>query len=277
MKSIYEIRVFNRYTLISCITLFLVLAISWFFVSHFAEIIFMDYSFSDDGTPLTEAQQIDAKSTYLSQILSWEMLVDSSMFYLINFIAIFFALPTLNFFQEKKSYFILGRHRFRSLTKSIVSSILSYSLISGLCTVFTFLLFYSIGGLFVTNDLDYLGEFASIFPDNFYAENPYLFFVFMVCTIYFALAFVFGMLSCGLMLWVDNQYYVLVGVLVFYFVYGVIGVWIGSDWTALFGSIVAFNTYRSTGTVFLPLIPILSLALLLVIFGIRKYRYDLNG
>lgn len=271
-KYILEFRLFNRYVIISCCALFLWLLISWFFSSNMANILFMDYNAPDIAGNIPSV----LRKAYISQIMNWETVVSGSMFYLINFLALFFALPTLNFLKEKKSYFVFGRHRFKSLPKSMLTAIFTYSLVAGLATIITFLLFYALLGIFVTNQLINIGNFASIFPSNFYALHPFLFFVFMVCTIYFALAFVFGLLCSGLMLWLNNEYYVLVIVLAFYYLYGYVGGYFNNKWFTILKSVTAFNTLNSTGETFLPLLPILGLALVLISLGVRRHKYNIN-
>ena len=263
LLSKFKIR--SRYMLLTFFFLIGGLTSSWLFASHFLEIMTMDYN-----APDLVGTKEEIRHNFLIQISTWENLVDSSMFYLINFVPILFILPTLGLFSEKRSLYVLGRHRYSSFKKTIYKDIIQYVLLSAMTVVVSFLTFYSIGGLFVYRSIDDIGGFASILPENFYMNHPYLFFVFMVCTIYFSLAIVFSLLSCALILLTDREYKVILFILLIYFLYGKLGVYTGSAWFDIFTSFTAFNTLYSTGETFLSLITLLIISLTLLVIGVNQ-------
>ena len=202
LLSKFKIRI--RYVLVAAFFLLCGLTISWVFASNFFEIMTMDYN-----APDLVGTKEEIRHNFLEQISTWETLVDSSMFYLINFIPILFILPTLGLFVEKRSLYVFGRHRYPSVKKAIYKDVVQYVLLSTMTVVVSFLVFYSIGGLFVYPSIEDIGGFASVFPEDFYINHPYLFFVFMVCTIYLSLAIVFSLLTCALVLLTDREYKVI--------------------------------------------------------------------
>lgn len=270
LQSKFKIR--SRYMLLTFIFLVGGLTSSWLFASNFLEIMTMDYNAPDLVGTKEEIRQ-----NFLKQISTWEILVDSSMFYLINFIPALFILPTLGLFAEKNSLYMLGRHRYPSFKKAIYKDVLQYVLLAALTVVVSFLIFYSIGGLFVYRSIDDIGGFASILPENFYMNHPYLFFVFMVCTIYFSLAIVFSLLACALILLTDREYKVILLVLLIYFLYGKLGVYTGSSWFDIFTSFTAFNTLYTTIETFFPLVALFIISLVLLVLGVNKTVKNIEG
>ena len=74
MKEIYKFRIKEKRMFISGIVLLLILFVSWFFESYFAEVMFfMDY----DAPDLVK----NAKEIMLHDILTWERYIDSAMRY----------------------------------------------------------------------------------------------------------------------------------------------------------------------------------------------------
>ncbi|GIP64626.1 hypothetical protein J32TS6_31810 [Virgibacillus pantothenticus] len=267
-----KLKIRSRYILLTLILLIGGLTSSWLFASNFLEIMTMDYN-----APDLVGTKEEIRRNFLEQISTWETFVDSSMFYLINFIPVLFILPTLGLFTEKRSLYVLGRHRYPSFKKAIYKDVMQYVLSSAMTVVVSFLMFYSIGGLFVYRNIDDIGGFASILPENFYMNHPYFFFVFMVCTIYLCLAIVFSLLACALILLTDREYKVILLVLLIYFLYGKLGVYTESTWFDIFTSFTAFNTIYSTGETFLPLVILLIISLILLAVGVDKTVKNIEG
>ncbi|MBO1004548.1 hypothetical protein ACFSKI_21890 [Pseudogracilibacillus auburnensis] len=270
VPSKFKIR--SRFMLLTLIFLIGGLTSSWLFASHFLEIMTMDYN-----APDLVGTKKEIRHNFLEQISTWETFVDASMFYVINFIPVLFILPTLGLFVEKRSLYVLGRHRYPSFKKAIYKDVMQYVLLSAVTVVVSFLIFYSIGGLFVYRSIDDIGGFSSILPENFYMNHPYLFFVFMVCTIYFSLAIVFSLLACALILLTDREYKVILLVLLIYFLYGKLGVYTESTWFDIFTSFTAFNTLYSTGETFIPLVILLIISLILLAVGVNKTVKNIEG
>ena len=184
---------------------------------------------------------------------------------------------------EKKSYFVFGRHRFKSFFKSLLSTILQHSFIAALVSISTFILFYAITGLFVTAEFDWMTMFGSFLPANFYPNHPLLFVIFMFVTIYFVLAFVFAFISCGIMLWIDNPYYGIFGIVIAYYLYFYVGEYLDFFFNLDFdlfwigNTVTAYDTWRTTSQVFIPLIPISLFGIGLVCFGIKRHEKNVNA
>lgn len=267
----FKYKLKSKYISLTFVLLIGGLLCSWIFASYFFEIMTMDYN-----APDLVGTKEEVRKNFLIQISTWEVLVDSSMYYLINFIPVLFILPTLGFFAYKKSVYINGRNRYKSLKKAIYKDVFTYVIISSICVVLSFVIFYSVGGVFVYRSIDDIGNFASVLPENFYMNHPYLFFVFMVCTIYLSLAIVFSLLSCALILLTDREYKVIILVLIIFFLYGKIGAYTGSVWFDIFSSFVAFNTLYTTGETFIPLIILFCFSVFLLILGVNKTNKNLE-
>ena len=260
---IYKLRIKEKRILISMISLLLLLYVTWFFESEFAEVMFfMDYD-AEDLAP-------NAKSILLDSILTWERYIDSSMRYIINFFPMFSVFPALHFLQERKSYFVLGAHRFNNYKKSIVNSIIMYSLIGGFVISISFTVFFLLGNLFLKASITNIGGFAMIFPDGFYAQNPCLFFLFMAWTIYFLIGFVLALLTCGLALFLDKEIYISIATFVIYIGLSFLGQMFDFLPFKISESVCAFNTLYSTVEIFVPAISILIFDIVLVGVGVFK-------
>jgi len=273
-------RLFNRYTLITAVSLFSVLILSWFFVSGLSEVLFMDYSAPDLGGRDHAEARGEMLPIFLQQIMSSETLINSSMTYVVLFLPLFYIFPTVTFSSELKSCFVFGVHRFKSSSKSLLLAIAQHSLIAALVSTATFILFYAIIGLFVTAHFDWMTMFGQFFHGDLYENNPLLFFIFMFCTIYFSFGFLFAFISCGLMLFIERPYFVIFGIAVAYYVYFYVGSYLDYFLSLLLGhhielfwlgnTVTAFNTYQTTLQVFIPLIPIAIFAGILVFLGVQK-------
>lgn len=268
MKKITKIRLHNSYFYLSAAVLFLALSITWFFESNFAEIMFfMDYNAPDLAPPATEA-----KIAFLDSILTWEMFIDSSMRYVVNFFPVFAVLPVIPFSFERKSHFVFGANRFQHYSKELLKSILGYAIQGGLCVSIVFIIYFTIGSPFMIATLSDIGGFASALPRGFYSLHPYLFFIFMASTIYFAIGFSFALMACGISLFTDKEYFILAIPLMIYV--GVCFLGYGFDFLPfkISESVCAFNTMYSTGEIFVPVIPLILIDTVLVIFGVKKRR-----
>jgi len=240
----------------------------------------MDYGAYDLPSVSPAENRATMLPVLLQQIMSWEVLINSSMAYVIRIMPLFFIFPTLNFAIEKKSYFSFCQDQFKSFSKCVLYSILQHSLIAAFVSISTFIIFHAIVGLFVTPTLDYITYFGSFLPDSFYANHPLLFIIFMFSTIYFAFAFVCAFTSCGLMLWIKNPYYGIANITAIYHLSFYTGSFLDAllnlnfDLFWLGNTVVAFNTFSTTSQVFIPLIPISLIGIVLVYFGIKKYAKE---
>ena len=260
-----KMNVRKKYVPLTIFSLLGALALSWVFASNFFEIMTMDYD-----APDLVGTKSEIRTNFLGQISTWEIFVDSSMFYLINFIPVFFVLVSLGLYAEKRSIYTMGRHKFKSFKKKIYKDVFEYIVLSTLTVTFTFALYFSVGSLFVYRSLEDIGGFASVLPNGFYSNHPYLFFMFMIFTIYLGLAFTFNLIAVALVLLLDQEYKVIIGVLAIYFIYGKIGAMSGLVWFDVFTSFTAFNTLYSTFETFLPLLGLLIIGLLLLVLGVNK-------
>ena len=262
-----KFKLFNKLLLVSVLLLLGSMLVSWFFASGMFAILTMDYTAPDLG----QGMKKEIQGTYIWQVMTWETLVDSSLYYLLNFLPLFIIFPALSFFQEKRSLFVLGRHRFQSVKKSLVSSCLTYSFQSALAFSGSCTLFYSIGGLFVRRGLTDIGDFASIFPVGFYERHPYLFFMFMVWSIYFVMACLFSFYACGLALLCHKEYQVMLIILATYIGCNYIGGVTGSKFFGIFNSFGAFNTVYQTHEVFYVTLPLSLLGIGVWLIGVKKF------
>lgn len=271
MNRISKYRIFNSCVIMSIGGLLLVLLISWAFNSSFMEVMFfMDYGAEDlEGT----VKEIRHALLFNTNIFTWEMYIDSAMWYLVNFLPLFAVIPVIPFLKEKKSYFVYGSNRFKSYIKTQIFTILKYGLVSGLCISVAFSLFFTIGLAYMVPSISYIGEYTSIFPENFYGEHPYLFFMFMTWSIYFAFAFVFGLMASGVSLWTEKSYYVLLFPMVYYLASNYLSaLFLGLLPIHLSACVIAFNTNYSTFKTFVPLVLPAVISVVMIATGIRNER-----
>ena len=269
MKTIKRIRIKNPYFLCSLIALLLCLGISWFFESTFAEIVFfMDY----DAPDLVDLPKDEIRKIMLDGIMCWEIYIDSAMRYLVDLFPLFAIIPTIPFLREYKSYFIFGTARFKNHNKSVLHAIFIYALQGGLCISVAFVIYFSIGSFFMVPTIENISGFAAIFPQGFYMEHPYLFFVFMSTTIYFLIGFVFAGLACALALWTKKEFLIIILPLVIYILDSYLGSIFRLQIFQLSSSVIAFNTVYSTFETFIPLIPFAIFGFSLIIVGLRRRR-----
>lgn len=263
-----KFRLTNRYLYGSYFVLILFLFVSWLFASGFIEILTLDYNAPD----LVPGYKDEIQQVYLYQISTWERLVDSSMYYLINLMPIAIVLPTMAFFEEKRMLLLFAKQRVSSITKELFKASVVYALLSALYTALAFTTFYSIGGLFVRRGLEDIGGFASIFPPNFYQEHPYLFFLFMVWSIYFLSSLCLSLLSCGLILILDKKYQVLLVILVIAFTTTFLKNITTLKIFDVYAMFLAFNTLDETLEMFLPLLLLIGLIIPVFWFGLNRVK-----
>lgn len=269
MKKINQYRFKNTYSLVSLILLLSLLIISWFYFSSLFEILTMDYN-APDLVGMGDPREI--RSRFIEGILRWEVWVDASMRCLIYLFPIFAILPVLPFQDEKKLYFRQGYHRFKNYHREVIKTILQYSLIGGGVLSLGFVIYYSIGSFFLVPSIENIGGYASIFPADFYWNYPYLFFLFMAVTIYFAIGFTFALMACGISLLVDNKYLMVVLPWGIYLMDAYLLGGLGLHEYQIFASVCSFNTLLTTFESFIPVLILLILAIFMTAVGIFKKR-----
>lgn len=270
MKKIYKFRIKEKRTIISAVVLLLILFVSWFFESYYAEVMFfMDYSAPD---------LVDhAKEIMLHDILTWERYIDSAMRYVVNFFPVFAVFPALPFLQERKSYFVMGANRFGKYQGECMKSIIVYSVKSGVTLGGAFTIFFVIGSFFMHPSVHNIGGFASAFSDDFYMQHPLLFFLFMAWTVYFLFGVAFGLLTCGLSFIFEKEIYIFIATLLLYLGESYMGYMFDFLPLKISESVSAFNTLYSTGEIFIPVITLFMVSIIIVIGGLKKQRSFIDG
>lgn len=267
MKTINKIRISQPCFFISMGMLLLVLGVSWFFESYFAEVMFfMDYNAPD------LVGIADAKSILLKSVLTWERFIDASMRYVVNIFPLFAVLPVIPFCFERKIYFIFGAARFHNYGRELYCAILKYSIWGGICISVGFSIYFSAASLFMVPSVNDIGGFSSIFPTDFYSNHPYLFFLFLSVSIYFAVGVVFSGMACAIALYTDKEFYMLTLPILVYIGDSYLGYTIDFLPFKISESVCAFNTLYTTGQIFIPLLPLAIIDILLIVFGVRNRR-----
>ena len=269
MKKIDKIRIKEKHMFISQAVLLAVLAISWFFESYFAEILFMDYGAED--------LIANARSILLQSIMTWERYIDSAMRYVVNFLPVFAVFPALPFLQERKSYFVCGENRYKHYRKDLIKSMLYYSVKGGAAIAVTFTAFFLIGDFFMYPSISNIGGFASVFPDQFYVNHPCLFFLFMTWTDYFLFGFAYGWMACGFALVFDKEIYVLMITLLIYLGESYMGYILDFLPFKISESVCAFNTLYTTGEIFVPILTLFGFDMILMMAGLKRRRKLIDG
>lgn len=273
MKRITKFRMFNKYNVISFIVMLIVLWISWAFVSCFIEILTMDYSAPDLGITSVEEKN-DVRYRFIISILTWERYIDSAMNYMVYLFPIFSLITVIPFCDELKGYYSYPQ-RFGNYKKALIKGILHHSFIGGALISLVFIVFFSIGAIFMIPQIENIGGYASIFPDEFYSKHPYLFFVFMSITIYFSIGFTFGLLGCSIALATRKKHDVIIIPMILYLCDAyILGGMLGLYKYQIFGSVCAFNTTYSTIETFIPLIPFIIISLIIIGYNFKSSKYN---
>ena len=272
MKKIHEIRMKNSYFYISLIALIVIMGITWFFESGFAEVMFfMDY----DAPDLIGQSKEEVKRMLLDQILVWEGYIDSAMRYIVYIFPVFAVIPTIPFLLEQNSYFVFGAARFDNYNKNLGKAILTYTLQGGVCITLGLLIYFTIGNLVMVPALDDISGFTSVLPKGFYAEHSYLFFVFMSVTIYFFIGLVFAGMACGVALFTTKEYYVLIIPILVYIGLGYLGSGFGIHLFQIPVAVISYNTKYTTFECFIPLIPPAIIDIILISVGIARRKKEI--
>lgn len=265
--TITKFRWRNKYVLLGCISLTIAMLISWIFASHFFEILTMDYTAPDLDQTLSKIQM---QKNFLQTILTWEGFVDSSMYHIIDFFPILIVLPMLAFFDEYQLFKNFGKQRLEDVNRYVVKSITSYAGITAIANCFSLTVLYSVAGLFMSRTLDDIGGYASALPDNFYAKSPYLFFLFMIWTIYFVSFFVLSFLAGTLVYYCNRKWKILVVIMLVCFSSGLLSNLLHLPLINYYSTFLTFNTVYSTTASFLPIVPFSCIALFLLVGQLRR-------
>ena len=271
MKVISKYRFFNKYNVVSFTSMLLILWISWAFASYFIEIITMDY-YAEDLAISTKEEADSAKYQFIIGILTWERYIDSAMRYTVYIFPLFSLITVLPFCDELNGYYSYPA-RFKNYGKNLAYGIISHSFIGGLVISAVFSVFFSVGAVFMVPQIQNIGGFASVFPDGFYHRHPYLFFIFMSFTIYFAIGFVFSLLGCSIALITRKKHYVIIVPMLLYLGDSyILGGILGLYKYQIFGCVCAFNTVYSTFENFIPLLPFFIISIFIILIYIFKQR-----
>ena len=275
MKTISKYRIFNKYNVISFTSMLLILWISWAFASYFIEIITMDY-YAEDLAISTKEEADNARYQFIIGILTWERYIDSAMRYIVYIFPLFSLLTVLPFCDELNGYYSYPA-RFKNYSKSLINGILCHSFIGGITISAVFFVFFSVGTVFMVPQIENIGGYASILPDDFYYQHPYLFFLFMSFTIYFAIGFVFSLLGCSIALVTRKKHHVIIIPMLLYLCDAyILGGVLGLYKYQIFGSVCAFNTVYSTFENFIPLLPFFIISILIILIYNLKQRNTLK-
>lgn len=267
MKRIDRLRIINKYTLISITLLFSSLVLSWFFASEIYYWLFIaDFQNEPDLIGLNPRETVLQS---LNQLRSWELYIDLATRYTIYFFPLFPLLPIIGFYNEKNGYLSYAYIRLKKFKKYMGITILKYSFISGLCVVIPYIIFFSVGNLLITDQLDNVGNFLYIFGQSFYSDHPFLFYVILTTSIYFSIGFTFGMMGIAIAVWTEKSYLIIVIPMVYYIVIGNLAETLHLPLLNIMQSVMSFNTLYSTFEVFVPLI-----IPLVISIGLIVYRYS---
>lgn len=247
--------------------LFLVMLISWAILSGFLEILFMDYSAPDLTKELTKDE---IRFLLFDQILVWETLVSSSISYIVYFFPLFALIPIVGFLKERKSIMNMATHREKSLTCTYFKMIYQYALIGGLTVSITMFIYFTVFDYFMYPSIQDIGGYMDIFPDDFYMNHPYLFFVFMAFSIYLFISVSYALVGTGVALFTDKEYMVLIIPLFLYYTEHFISVVTKTMQTNIFEAVLSYNTLYSTGQVFIPVIPVFMVGVFLNVLGVKR-------
>ena len=267
MRKISKKRIFSKYSIFSSLALFFVMLVSWSIVSGFLDILFMDYSAPDLTKALTKSE---IRFLLLDQILVWETLVSSSISYVICFFPLFGVLPVVSFWKERTTIMNMACHREKSLKKTYYKMICQYTLIGGMTVSLSMFAYFTIFAYFMYPSIQDIGGYMDIFPDDFYMNHPYIFFVFMAFSIYFFISLSYALIGTGVALFTDKEYMVLVVPLLIYYAQQIITMFTGSIWTNICEAVTSYNTLYTTGQVFIPVIPVFIGGILLNIMGVHR-------
>jgi len=206
----------------------------------------------------------------LQSILTWEYFVSYSMFNMPLIFPLFSVLPCIPFSFELRSYFILGRHRFKSLKRSYYQMILKYAFISASFVTLTMAVIFSIAGLFLMPALNDLGTIDDLFPNGFYNEYPLVVFLFMIFGYYGPLIFSYALLTMGFMLWTKRIYLIPIFVYMTFIIQTNISFIFDSPVLNIQRNIVAYNILLPLPQLYISIGIVAIIAIIIIYFGVKK-------
>lgn len=262
-----KVRFKNRYVRLAVLALFLLTVLSWLFGSGIIQ-IFWGYG-EDVSMPYWDYVRF-----MLDQLLCWEFCIDSAMRYSSLVFPLFACIPVLNFVEELNSYYILGAMRWKKRRKPLLQGVAFYVVLGGAAVVVPLLTFITVVDYFMYPALDSIGGLVSVFPKGFYVAHPYLTYFLMISVLYFLLAMSYSLMACGIALLTENKILVLAVPLVWYFLENMISR-LGNSILVLSTLDVAtsFNTLKTTGQLFVPILVQFVVSFATVAWGIYRYEH----
>lgn len=267
MSQLLKLRIRNRYFKISMVFLMLMLLFSWLFAG---EIIPLFWYYDEDcGCSYWEFISIS-----LDQMLCWESCIESSTRYVCIIFPVFSCIPILQLAEECSTYFSNGSTRFPSRRKALLKGITVYTLLGGLAIVLPMLLFITLVNYLMYPTIDSIGGLVSIFPDGFYRMHPYLTFFFMITVFYFLLSMAFALMGCSIALLTEKKILVIVLPFLFYMLETMVGRKLnGNPLFAALDVTTSFNTLRTTGELFIPILFLFFVDCILLVISFQKFNH----
>lgn len=249
----------NKYILISAISLFLLLGISFLVCGDIIKVLL-----SDAYANFAE------KKIIIDEELSWELFLFDGIYYIGNIFPIFAIITAMPFWNEKNTFYIFAANRLKNKKHSMLKAVLSYGFMGGAAISLGFFLYVCVGEYFCIPTLKSISGFESIFNYSLYFEHPFLFMCFMIFTIYFLLGVGFAVMTCGVIMLSDNRITAIVFPLFVYVVGSYIGNGLGLNILQISSCTAVFCTENTTGQCFIPLISVAIIDLVLILIGLKK-------
>ncbi|MEG0258412.1 MAG: hypothetical protein RR651_00950 [Lysinibacillus sp.] len=212
----------------------------------------------------------------LQSILTWEYFASYSMWNMPFLLPLFSVLPCIPFTFELRSYFILGRHRFKSLSIQYYRMILKYAFISSSCVTLSMTFVFSIVGFFLIPSVRDLGSIDDWFPQGFYEKSPLFVFIFMILGYYGPMIFSYALLTLGLMLWTKRVYVVPILVYLTFIGQTKLAHILDSSALNIQRNIVAYNILTPLPQMYVSIGVVAFLACIIIYFGVKKACREYN-
>lgn len=263
MKSINFKRFRNKYLYITILLLFVLLHVSYIFENG----VIYNLFFREDYGSLTKAE---GRKLFLDQIFVWEISISECQLFYRTIFPIMAVIVAIPFWEELNTYFAIAANKFSNRRRELLKSVLSYGIMGGMSIFFGFFIYFASQYYFMIPSITDLGGYLSILPENFYAYHPFITIVFILITMYFPIGFLFGVMTCGVLLCTRER---ITAILFPMFIY-VVGSYIGEIFNLSILNIRLCTSVWCTLTPFqenfIPLISVVIIDIILLVVGVKK-------
>ena len=206
MKLLTKKRAFNKITVITAVSMFLVMFLYYGTTFGYFQNLF--FFVPTEGWP--------DKWEYMNSEFNYDYMMIWGALPMQFLLPIFSSLPVLRFIDEKRGFFDQLAIRYKSSFKFYIKTILKYALIAAATCFAGYMIYYVVGVVFfrISSELNvevngYREMFRDIVGNGLYRDHRYLFYFMEGIPKYILVPFVYGLFSLGISLWTNKKFMVI--------------------------------------------------------------------